>query len=339
MPIQDFFAFCTSLNPIELRALGTLSESRHVAEGQTIYTAGEAAETLYIINRGVIEIMQESDNGAAAATYLTRGDIFGDVEVLTGRSRLQIAKTQELVSLRCFNRQHFPELQRRVPSFFRYLCGQLAERLIQARDAAIRQSQGLELGGSLTKFDLVTIFQTIVHSSQTGELSIANEAGELIGMFAFAEGQPLAGRFQHLQGEEAFWQLFLAENLRGKFSFASLQQKESPPPEQVITRKAEDMLLAAIQARDEFQPLKEVMDRSAMLKLRKRALTLPKGGSAASRSLAEKIWRCCAEYETPLSGLYPRFPVCELKIYQAVQELINTGHLTLSVDDESQKVA
>lgn len=339
MPAQDFFTFCTSLLPIELKALGALSEARHIPEGETIYTVGEPAVTLYIINRGVIEMVHEPAIGAAPATYLSRGDIFGDLEVLTGRPRQQRAHTREAASLRCFRRQDFPELQRRVPSFFRYLCEQLANRLVDIRNAAISQSHCLELTGSLTKFDLVAIFQTITHSSQTGELSILSENGETIAAFYFESGQPLGGRFRHLSGEEAFWQLFLADDLHGTFSFASGEQTQKPPQDQLIARKADDMLITAIQSRDEFQPLKSAMPSSAILELQKPAFRLEMSEDANSQALMEQIWRRCAEETTSLGDLSAHFSVCELKIYRAVQELVRTGHLALSAAEEAQKVA
>ena len=96
------------------------------------------------------------------------------------------------------------------PSFFQYLSEQLAFRLAQARDLALAQSHCLELSGSLSNFDLVTIYQTIVNSSQTGELRISNEKSDLISALFFEKGQPRCGQFEHLTGEEALWQLFLS---------------------------------------------------------------------------------------------------------------------------------
>lgn len=339
MPTRDFFVFCTSLHPLELRAIGALSEVRHLPAEDKIYGAGESADTLYIINRGTVEIEQADPNRPASACYLSRGEIFGDLELLAERPRQETARTREPVSLQCFQRQDFAELLRRVPSFFRFLCDHLAYRLIDARHAALSQIHNLELKGSLTNFDLITIYQTIAQSFQTGQLSIVNRAGQLIAAFHFESGQPVAGHFQHLTGEEAFWQLFLAEDLRGTFSFSSGEQKKTAPHGPAIARKANDMLFAAIQSRDEFQELRDTMMSSATLELQKPGFALGPSDTAISHSLIEQIWRCCAERPTALSGLYPHFSVCELKLYQAVRELMRTAHLALSAGTESQNVA
>src|SRR4051812_43005669 len=170
---RDFFGFSTSLKPLELKALGQLSEVRHIFGGQTIYNIGDESETLYIISRGMVEIVRE--NSSAGETYLSRGDIFGDVEVLSGTPRTHLVRSREGVSLRVFHRENFDQLLERVPAFFRYLSEQLAARLLQARDVAVSHSHCRELSGSLSQFDLVTIYQTITNSSQTGELAIRGE--------------------------------------------------------------------------------------------------------------------------------------------------------------------
>ena len=58
---RDFFGFCTTLKPLELKALGALSEIRHLTAGETIYAAGDPSDVLYIINRGVVEAISEGD--------------------------------------------------------------------------------------------------------------------------------------------------------------------------------------------------------------------------------------------------------------------------------------
>ena len=62
--------------------------------------------------------------------------------------------------------------------------------------------------------------QTVVSSGQTGELTIKYENAEPLGAFYFESGRLRAGQFQHLTGEDAFWQLFLSDKLSGTFSFS-----------------------------------------------------------------------------------------------------------------------
>ena len=331
MANRDFFAFSTTLKPIELRALGALSQVRHLEPDTVIYRSGDRSDVLYIINRGMVEMVQEDGPSGIAGTYLSRGDMFGDVEVLTAIPRRHLVRTREEVSLQCFQLDDFPELVARVPSFFRYLCEHLANRLLEARDAALSRSHCLELSGSLTNFDLVTIYQTIVNSAQTGELSILDENGELLSAFYFEAGQPLGGQFQHLTGEDAFWQLFLAENLRGTFSFSSGPRQISQTIQaKDFSRGSDEMLINAVQGRDELRALRQEMPDGGA-RFRRLQSELEVGAvEPRLRGIAEEIWRLTGRGPMQLRDLYSKCSISELKIYQAVQELIATGHFELS---------
>ncbi|MEP6604380.1 MAG: cyclic nucleotide-binding domain-containing protein, partial [Spartobacteria bacterium] len=203
----DFFAFCTSLKPIELKTVGQLSWVRHMAEGDVLYPPGEPGNALFIINRGVLEVVPQKGRQSNKIAFLSRGDLIGDVEVFADIRRTQLVRAKEASSLQCFPRANFPELLRLVPSFFRYVCEELAHRLLQERDLVDEQNDDLHLSGRISNFDLTTIHQTIMSSGQTGELSIKDDKGEPLGAFYFEAGRPCAGQFQHLTGAESFWQL------------------------------------------------------------------------------------------------------------------------------------
>src|SRR3954462_5394621 len=289
---QDFFAYCTSLRLLELKAIGELSRVRPLGEGEIIYSTGDPGDSLFIINRGVVEVIQPSSQASAPATYLSRGDVLGDVETLSSLPRKHIARTCEPVSLQCFQSKDFPQLIARVPSFFHFLSGQLALRLAQARDLAMTQSHCLELAGNLSNFDLITVYQTISNSSQTGQLRISNPAGELVSAFFFEQGQPRCGQFEHVTGEEAFWQLFVNEQLTGTFTFSTteLPEKDWIQSER-ITKNASEMLINALQGRDEFAELKQKFaGDAATLQRNKASLTWPADAPPDSLTVAQQLW-------------------------------------------------
>lgn len=337
---QDFFAYCTSLKLLELKAIGELSRVRHLGEGETIYSTGDPGDALFIINRGVVEVIQPSAQNAPA-TYLSRGDILGDVETLSGLSRRQIARTCEPVSMQCFPRTNFAELIKRVPSFFHFVSGQLASRLAQARDLGMTQSHCLELAGNLANFDLITVYQTISNSSQTGQLRISNPAGELVSAFFFEQGQPRCGQFEHLTGEEAFWQLFVNEQLTGMFAFSTtdLPEKDWIQSER-ITKNASEMLINALQGRDEFAELKQKFgDSGATLQRNKTSLAWPAGAPPESLEVAEQVWNFAEREPVTVEQIFRQCAVCELKIYQIVDELLQSRHFIWSHQATDAKVA
>ena len=338
---RDYFGFCTKLKPLELKALGELSHVRHLSEGATIYSTGDPGDTIFIISRGVVEVIQPSAQKAAPAAYLSRGDVLGDVEALSGVPRKHVVRTCEPVSLQCFQRKNFGELVRRVPAFFHFISSQLAFRLSQASDLALTQSNCLELSGSLANFDLITIYQTIANSSQTGELRISNPNGELVSAFFFEKGQPRFGQFEHLTGEEAFWQLFVSEELAGTFAFSAgdLPVKDWIQSER-ITKNASEMLINALQGRDEFAELKQRFGESgATLQRHKANLSWPAGAPPESKAVAEQIWQLAGKGPVTVMELFHNCAVCELKVYQVVEELIHSRHLAWSNLAADEKVA
>ncbi len=337
---RDFFAFCTSLKPVERRAIGELSYVRRASAGETIYASGAPADTFYIINRGIVELVSEGEGAAPAGNYLARGDVFGDLEVLTQVSRKQLARAHEPVSLQSFEARDFPELLARAPAFFHYLSEQLARRLVQAADAAAAQTGVLHLSGNLANFDLVTVYQTIVNSAQTGELAIRSDDDELVCTFFFENGQPRCGQFQHLTGEEAFWQLFLAETLHGTFAFSAGAQGISHLTQaEKINRHPGDMLINALQSRDEFHALQTEIDVAGLLARRQPYLSLDEVGPATLRPAIEQVWRLLGEAPAPVGALYRGSSLSELSIYRAARELIRTGHIGFTPAERAQKVA
>ena len=89
MSKSDFFSFITSLRPIELKAIGELSQTLHLEEGVTVYRSGESAEAIYIINRGTLELVHEGSDHSSRTpvSYLSRGDMFGETETLSSVER------------------------------------------------------------------------------------------------------------------------------------------------------------------------------------------------------------------------------------------------------------
>ncbi|MFL6595179.1 MAG: cyclic nucleotide-binding domain-containing protein [Chthoniobacterales bacterium] len=337
---RDFFGFCTTLTRIELKALGELSVVQHIPAGTTIYSAGDPGDTLCIISRGMVEVVLEQANHALPSTYLSRGDIFGDLELLSNLPRTHSVRARDDISLRIFHGRDLDNLMRRVPPFFRYLSERLASRLLHARDLAIAGSHCRELSGSLSQFDLVTIYQTITNSSQTGELSIRDQRGKLLGAFWFEEGGPRSGQFLHLAGEEAFVQLFLEANVRGTFSFDSAAVPLAEATEQpIIARNPQELLLSSMQQRDELEALKqELSDPDMMLRQASPSINVEEIDPDLL-PVVKKLWRLTLARAVSLDSLYRHAGVCEMKIYRAVDELLRTSHFEVAPQLLAQEVA
>ncbi|HEX4666794.1 MAG TPA: cyclic nucleotide-binding domain-containing protein [Chthoniobacterales bacterium] len=338
---RDFFAFCKSLQLIELKAIGTLSCVRHFGENEIVYAAGKEGDELFIINRGAVELVSQNARPGAATTVLSRGDIFGETGALLDLPRDHTARACAAVSVQCFHRRDFPELTTRVPSFFFFLSEKLASRLFQARELSGSPNNSLELTGSLANFDVITIYQTIIQSMQTGLLTIADEAGETISTFYFEKGVPRWGRFQHLGGEEAFWQLFLHEHHSGTFAFSNETTVRPGWGEgSAMSGNADEILFNAVRMRDQFEDLRKRMnDSSARLKRQKLNLDWNDPELESLRVVAEEIWQLAYNNELTLAELHSRTSFCDLKIYQTVDELVRTGLFSLGTTEVKPALA
>jgi CRP-like cAMP-binding protein len=335
---RDFFAFCTSLHLIELKAIGILSKVRHFAENDVVYSSGEAGDELFIINRGAVELLPHNARPGTATTVLSRGDIFGETGALMELPRDHTARACAPLSVQSFRRSDFPELIQRVPSFFFFLAEKLTNRLFQAKELARSPNNFLELTGSLSNFDIVTVYQTIIQSMQTGLLSIANEEGDTISTFYFEKGTPRWGRFEQLSGEEAFWQLFLHEHRSGTFFFSNETQVRADWGEgSAMSRHADEILINAIQMRDQFEDLRKRMsDSSVRLKRQKLNLLWDNPKIEELRPVAEEIWQLAYNTAVTLADLHGRSSFCDWKVYRTVDELVRTGHFALGANCEEQ---
>ncbi len=340
MPENDFFAFCSSLPLPELRAISKLSRVRHFLQDERVYSPGDPGDELFVINRGLVEITSEASH-SGMPTILSRGDIFGEIGPFLGVARSQTARARGPLSVQCFRGDDFPELRQQVPPFFFFLCQKLAHQLFQAREIGRSQNGARELVGSLANFDVVTIYQMIVRSMQTGLLAIVDENGETTCEFYFDKGIPRRGRFQHLKGEEAFWQLFIQARRGWTFSFS----QEAVPSaewtdESAISGNADEILLKAIHMRDEFEDLcKRMKAETASLKRKQLNFVWPRTDLEELRPLAEEIWQIAYSQPISLENLYQRCGVCSLKVYRAVEEMLGSELFALQTNGDASMKA
>jgi len=309
----------------ELRSIGSLSRVKHYGEGELIYSPGDDSNDLFITNRGLVEITPGPDQ-PGGSVVLCRGDVFGETGAFTQAPRDHTARARSVVSVQCFASKNFAELVRRVPSFVLFLTENIARRLTQARTI----EAGCELAGSLVNFDLITIYQTIVRSLRTGTLFINDERGEIVSEFHFESGTPCWGRFQHLLGEEAFWQLFIHPRKSWTFTFSrELPAHVDFKEHKTINRDAEEMLVQAVQMRDEFEGVqKSLPDETALLKRQQLNFAWPNNDLEDLRPIGEEIWQVAYSQPISLADLCARCNVCALRIYLVVAEMLRSGLFT-----------
>lgn len=80
-------AFTRDLPPEDVDALLDDVKYRTLERGQSVYRRGDAASDVWLVADGMVQIQTEDGERLHVRAYLTRGDFFGDVEVLDRTAR------------------------------------------------------------------------------------------------------------------------------------------------------------------------------------------------------------------------------------------------------------
>ncbi|MDX2226290.1 MAG: cyclic nucleotide-binding domain-containing protein [Verrucomicrobiae bacterium] len=323
---RDFFSFCTSLDIKKRQLLGQLSKVIHVPPNVIIFKQGEPSESLYIINKGVVEVFVQNteNNKTQSLGYLSRGDCLGEIGLLTSVPRSASVRSCEECSLQYFSEENFYRLIDQVPSFFHYLSVILAERLQKTSYMAFLNSNCLDLSGNLLNFDLVTVFQTIGHSSKTGELRIRDETSRELGKFSFRAGSPTHAQWAHLHGIHAIWELFLHPELNGTFAFYI---DSIPSDEDVIQDKisSTEVLMNALQMRDEFPALAEEVEKyPGVLSAKADVASMD---DESLQPVAQAVLDFLKATPAPAMDIHPLMPYSEFHIFKVVSEMAAKGQI------------
>jgi Fe-S-cluster-containing dehydrogenase component len=164
--LLSMLALTRDLPAASLDALLDAVAHRSFDRGEAVYQQGSAAGEVWLIADGLIQMQTEEDDRLHVRAYLSRGDFFGDAEVLEGGSRRTAAVASgpsRLLSIparvfRTLAQQH-PEL----PSSLRRLAGATNERQRAVIGRAANETQHLfrdlyrlQIARSLLVIDLST---------------------------------------------------------------------------------------------------------------------------------------------------------------------------------------
>lgn len=96
--------------------------------GHRVVSEGERGESFYIIDRGTLEIIKESE-GNKTIGFLHAGDVFGELALLTGRPRAATVQAKEAVVLFELTKDDFEYITRHYPGVMGKLLTHVYDRL------------------------------------------------------------------------------------------------------------------------------------------------------------------------------------------------------------------
>lgn len=184
--------------------------------GETIIQQGNVGTALYIILRGVVEVVKADGSISNTLAHLKRGECFGEMSLITGEPCSATIRAQTNVSLLSIAREDFETLINEFPSLNLYFTKLLAQRL---KNTNTHIQQQLEDGmmGNLEMITLAELTQTIAMNSKTGTLHLIREK-ENAKIF-FDKGHIINAQYGDLTAETAFFQLLRWKS--GNFKFNS----------------------------------------------------------------------------------------------------------------------
>jgi CRP-like cAMP-binding protein len=307
---------------------------------QVIYGQGDESEAIYIIVSGVVEAVTHSPDGRQTRSlgFMSRGDFFGDLGVLTNHPRLATIRSCEPLQVLKIEKTAFLQLLEKIPKLGAYFTRNLARRLHKTSTEAHLNIYSLDLSGNLQRFDLLTIFQAITGMNHTGELHLNNSSHDLIGSFFFREGRVEHARFAHLEGVEAVWQGFVESATEGSFTFRVLAEPTSPfSKDHLIQIDSTDLLMQGVGRRDTYQSIPEEL-RKMEGRLSRKSETL-QWSEPETALLAERIWELIAKRPQPMVSLWRRLNYSALAFLETVNGLLQTGQVELLLDSPAEPPA
>jgi uncharacterized membrane protein len=91
----------------ERKTLAKLLNTRHFGKGDTVFSYGDAGDTLYLVRQGRVEVFVESTEGGKILLAQNQaGDLFGEISLLDGGARTATAVCVEETDVLTLDREH-----------------------------------------------------------------------------------------------------------------------------------------------------------------------------------------------------------------------------------------
>ena len=201
----------SSLSADDLLDLATLLQFNDFPWQFPIAQKGDPGDRLFILLSGKAEVVD--DHGVALAE-LKKGEVFGEMSLLSGDRVSTTIMTAEPCQVAVMNQKNFRHILNRFPAlqifFYKLLVSRITKMNMQR---AAELSSGMV--GQLSDISPVELCQMINSNQKTGKLNLESE--EKRAMILFNEGELVHAEIDDLSGKEAFYEILAIEN--GRFNF------------------------------------------------------------------------------------------------------------------------
>jgi hypothetical protein len=225
-----------------------------LGSGMLLFDAGDPGDRIHIVLEGALEIIRATPDNPERipVAYISPGEIIGDMALLTGTPRQSGGRVPEKLAVWTLTRKAFEDFAASVPGYWRAIAKVYARRHETFITHMYQQPPGKQLSGRLEFFDLPTVVQTLVSANQTGVLTLLDDDGGTFAEVLLVDGAVERARSGRLEGEEAFYEIFLA-GIQGQFFFRTMTSPRADAISKVPVRHTTiNLLMEALRLVDEL---------------------------------------------------------------------------------------
>ena len=91
--------------------------SQHFEPGEIVFHQGDLGDNVYLIESGECEVLREGNGGLKLLATLQAGEFFGEMAVLSDKTRSATIKAKSAVNILLIPKMDFDKLRKGVPAF------------------------------------------------------------------------------------------------------------------------------------------------------------------------------------------------------------------------------
>ena len=132
--------FLRCLEEEQMRHLAAASRERPYAPGETIIHQGDEGDELFIVQRGQVEVLLESDGESVEVARLGPGSFFGEMSLMTWQPRMATVRTLRETQVLVVSKAAFAKVLDACPELAEEISEALASRRAQLDSASTKQN-------------------------------------------------------------------------------------------------------------------------------------------------------------------------------------------------------
>lgn len=207
------FSFFSALEGDHLKEIVDHFKQETVSASKIILHKGRPGKFLYVIMSGSVHVL---DDEGSPITTLQRGEIFGEMSLISGKPVSASIRAAEPTRLLMLSGKELSNVLVKFPFMQMAFTRMLVQRLSVANSARTEEFAA-GVAGQLDEVNPCELFQMFNENRKTGVFELRLPLGK--GQVTFSDGDIVRAEYAGKEGQEAFWAI-LGEGT-GSFKFTS----------------------------------------------------------------------------------------------------------------------